>query len=119
MDPERIEELRDPAIYPEQAESVEILQTHLSVVVLSGDRAYKFKKAIQLPFADFTSLELRHGYCEEEVRLNRRLCPEIYDSVVALRSNGEGCLRIGETGEVIDFAVKMRRLPQDRMMDVL
>ena len=119
MDPERIEELRDPAIYPEQAESVEILQTHLSVVVLSGDRAYKFKKAIQLPFADFTSLELRRGYCEEEVRLNRRLCPEIYDSVVALRSNGEGCLRIGETGEVIDFAVKMRRLPQDRMMDVL
>jgi uncharacterized protein len=119
MDPERIEELRNPAIYPEHAESVEILQTHLSVVVLSGDRAYKFKKAIHLPFADFTSLEQRCGYCEEEVRLNRRLCPEIYEAVVALRYDGDGCLSIGETGEIVDYAVKMRRLPQDRMMDVL
>lgn len=118
MDPACIEQLRDPAIYPEQAESVEILQTHLSVVALSDDRAYKFKKAIHLPFADFTSLEQRRRFCEEELRLNRRLCPEIYEAVVALRFD-EGRLRIGDTGEIVDFAVKMRRLPQDRMMDVL
>jgi hypothetical protein len=118
MDPACIEKLRNPAIYPEHAESVEILQTHLSVVVLSGDRAYKFKKAIHLPFSDFTSLEQRRHFCEEELRLNRRLCPEIYESVVALRADDEGCLRIGETGQIVDFAVKMRRLPQDRMMDV-
>lgn len=119
MDPARIEQLRDPAIYPEGAESVEILQTHLSVVVLSGDRAYKFKKAIHLPFADFTSLEQRRHFCEEELRLNRRLCPEIYESVVALRSDEDGRLRIGDGVEIVDFAVKMRRLPQERMMDVL
>jgi aminoglycoside phosphotransferase family enzyme/predicted kinase len=119
MDPARIEKLRDPAIYPEQVDSVEILQTHLSVVVLSGDRAYKFKKAIHLPFADFTSLEQRRHFCEEELRLNGRLCPEIYESVVMLRSDEDGGLRIGETGEIVDFAVKMRRLPQERMMDVL
>src|SRR5690606_27402796 len=111
MDPARIEQLRDPAIYPEKAESVEILQTHLSVVVLSGDRAYKFKKSIHLPFADFTSVEQRRHFCEEELRLNRRLCPEIYESVVALRTEGEGRLQIGDTGEIVDFAVKMRRLP--------
>jgi aminoglycoside phosphotransferase family enzyme/predicted kinase len=119
MDPARIEQLRDPAIYPEGAESVEILQTHLSVVVLSGDRGYKFKKAIHLPFADFTSLEQRRFFCEEELRLNRRLCPEIYESVVALRADDEGRLRIGDTGAIVDFAVKMRRLPQNLMMDVL
>lgn len=118
MDPARIERLRDPAIYPEGVESVEILQTHLSVVVLSGDRAYKFKKAIHLPFADFTSLEQRRHFCEEELRLNRRLCAEIYEAVVELRFD-EGRLSIGDTGEIVDFAVKMRRLPQDRMMDVL
>ena len=119
MDPELIEKLRDPAIYPEGAGAVEILQTHLSVVVLSGDRAYKFKKAIRLPFADFTSLESRHRFCGEEVRLNRRLCPEIYEAVVDLCENSSGRLRIGEGGTVIDHAVRMKRLPQDRMMDGL
>lgn len=118
MDPARIEALRDPAIYPERADSVEILQTHLSVVVLSGDRAYKFKKAIRLPFADFTSLEKRRHFCREELRLNRRLCPEIYEEVVDLCVN-EGGYRIGGAGNLIDHAVRMRRLPQDRMMDVL
>ncbi len=119
MDPERIEELRDPAIYPERPDSVDILQTHLSVVVLSGDSAYKFKKAIVLPFADFSSLEKRRFYCEEELRLNRRLCPEIYESVVELRRDDAGRLQLGGSGELIDHAVKMHRLPGERMMDVL
>lgn len=119
MDPSRIEQLRDPAIYPERPESVEILQTHLSVVALSGDHAYKFKKAIRLPFADFTSMEQRGRFCGEEVRLNRRLCPGIYEGVVELRCDGEGRLRIGGEGELVDYAVRMRRMPQDRMMDVL
>lgn len=119
MDPARIDQLNDPDIYPERAGSVEILQTHLAVVVLSGEHAYKFKKAIHLPFADFTSLEKRRQFCEEELRLNRRLCPEIYEAVVALRADDQGRLRIGEEGEIIDHAVKMRRLPQDRMLDVL
>ncbi len=119
MDPSRIESLRDPAIYPEKPDAVEILQTHLSVVVLAGASAYKFKKAIRLPFADFSDLERRRWFCSEEVRLNRRLCPAIYEGVVELRRDGAGRLRIGGVGELVDCAVKMRRMPQDRMMDVL
>jgi aminoglycoside phosphotransferase family enzyme/predicted kinase len=119
MDPSRIESLRDPAIYPEKPDAVEILQTHLSVVVLAGASAYKFKKAIRLPFADFSDLERRRWFCGEEVRLNRRLCPAIYEGVVELRRDGAGRLRIGGVGELVDCAVKMRRMPQDRMMDVL
>lgn len=119
MDPERIEELRDPSIYPERPDSVEILQTHLSVVILAGESAYKFKKAIKLPFADFSSLEKRRFYCEEELRLNRRLCPEIYESVVVLRRDEAGSLQLGGRGEIIDYSVKMLRMPGGRMMDVL
>jgi aminoglycoside phosphotransferase family enzyme/predicted kinase len=119
MDPAFIESLRDPAIYPEKPDRVGILQTHLSVVVLSGDYAYKFKKSIRLPFADFTDPENRRWLCQEEVRLNRRLCPRIYEEVVELRRDASGRLRLGGTGELVDCAVKMRRLPQERMMDVL
>ncbi len=119
MDPKRIESLRNPAVFPENAGEVEILQTHLSVVCLSGEFAYKFKKAIHLPFADFSSLEKRKVVCHDEIRLNRRLCPEIYLDVVPLAVTSEGGLRIGEEGEIVDYAVKMRRLPSERMMDVM
>lgn len=120
MDPERIEQLRDPAVFPESAERVEIIQTHLSVVCLVGEFAYKLKKAIRLPFVDFTSLENRKKYCEEELRLNRRLCPGVYLSVEELREDTWGGITLrGGEGAIIDFAVKMRRLPPDRMMDVL
>lgn len=119
MDPSRIESLRDPALYPERPDSVEILQTHLSVVALAGASAYKFKKAIRLPFADFTDPGERRRFCSEEVRLNRRLCPGIYEGVVDLRRDRSGRLHLGGGGEWVDCAVKMRRMPQDRMMDVL
>lgn len=120
MDPGRIEELRNPALFPEQPEMVEILQTHLSVVCLAGDFAYKFKKAIRLPFADFSTLENRKFYCEEELRLNRRLCPDVYLEVVPLRRDSEGALSLGTgSGEVVDYALRMSRLPAERMLDVL
>ncbi len=63
MDPARLELLRNPALFPERPVAVEILQTHLSVVVLSGGSAYKFKKSIRLPFADFSTLERRRHFC--------------------------------------------------------
>ncbi len=118
MDPEQIALLRDPALYPEHPEVVEILQTHLSVVVLGGASAYKFKKSIRLPFADFSEPERRRWFCEEEVRLNRRLCPEIYEGVVGVRRDPTGRLRFGGEGELVDWAVKMRRMPGERMMDI-
>lgn len=130
MEPERIAVLENPAVFPEHPREIEILQTHLSVVCLSGEFAYKFKKSIELPFADFTSLEKRQFYCEEEFRLNRRLCPDTYLSVVRLvETGGEERFRIEEKDEetpgkdenarVRDYAVRMRRLPAERMMDVL
>ncbi|MDF1850379.1 MAG: AAA family ATPase [Verrucomicrobiales bacterium] len=117
MDPQRIAQLENPAVFPEGAGSIEVLQTHLSAVCLSGDHAYKFKKAIHLPFADFTELSARRHFCEEELRLNRRLAPTIYVEVVPLVENPDGSLKIGGDGEPVDYAVKMQRLPAECMMD--
>lgn len=120
-----IERLADPACYPDQPAHVEpprieVLQTHISVVCLAGDRVYKLKKAVTLPFLDFGSVERRLHFCREEVRLNRRLCPDTYLGVVALCETPAG-LRFLPTAEgtVIDHAVLMRRLPADRMLDEL
>jgi len=118
MDPDRIESLADPSLYPERPDSVELIQTHLSVVVLAGDAAYKFKKSVRLPFVDFSTLAKRRAACEAEVSLNRRLCPTVYEGVVVLTRRG--VVPLADTaGDPLDYAVKMRRLPQDRMMDEL
>ncbi|NLT69688.1 MAG: AAA family ATPase [Verrucomicrobiaceae bacterium] len=120
MDPSQLDSLDDPDLFPDGQEGFEIVQTHLSVVCLAGDFAYKFKKSIRLPFADFSTLEQRRYFCEEELRLNRRLCPGIYLDVLPLRRDHEGTLHLGEgEGEVIDHCLRMRRLPADRMLDVL
>jgi len=120
MDPSQLETLKGPGLFPDCPKEVEILQTHLSVVCLAGDFAYKFKKAIHLPFADFTTLEKRRYFCEEELRLNRRLCPDVYLDVLPLRRDAGGSLHLGGgEGEIIDYALRMRRLPAGRMLDVL
>lgn len=125
MNPEKIETLKQPEIFPEKPGQVEIIQTHLSVVCLAGDRVYKLKKSLKFPFADFSSLEKRRKFCEDELQLNRRLCPEVYLDVVPLMKSSEGGLRFepGEEnraeGEIIDYAVRMIRLPADRMLDVV
>ncbi len=121
MDRARMEDLRNPLVYPERPEAVELLQTHLSVVCLAGESAYKLKKSIRLPFADFSTLEKRKHYCEEELRLNRRLCPQVYRGVIPLRRAADGTLSFaGEgDGEIVDYAVLMCRLPSNRMLDAL
>lgn len=126
MDPKQIEKLNQPAIFPESPAEVEIIQTHLSVVCLAGERVYKLKKSIELPFADFTTLEKRRAFCEQEFALNRRLCPDVYLEVAALvrETNGPGLRMVCEgdraaEGEVVDYAVRMVRLPAERMLDVV
>src|ERR1044072_8725271 len=74
--------LRDPAVYPHPVDRVELVETHISWVFLTGDRVYKVKKPVDLGFLDFTTLERRRFFCEEEVRLNRRLTHEVYLGVV-------------------------------------
>lgn len=123
-----LDELTDPACFPETcflgaSASVEVIQTHLSVVCIAGDRAYKLKKSRRLPFVDFTSLAQRRQACRDEVRLNRRLCPRVYLGSAALRRTAAG-LRFAQLGDDegdadLDVAVVMQRLPADRMLDVL
>ncbi len=115
--------LHDPACYPGSPAAVQVLQTHLSIVCLVGDSAYKLKKPVRLPFVDFSSLELRRDACREEVRLNRRLCGDVYRGVAALRRTAAG-LRFSAPDappqpDDVEAAVVMQRLPADRMLDVL
>ncbi len=105
-----IEALSAPSAYPLAVETVEVIQTHISVVFLAGPLAYKIKKPVDLGFVDYSTLERRRHFCEEEVRLNRRLAPEIYLGVVPVTRQG-GTIRMEGTGEVVEWAVKMRRLP--------
>jgi aminoglycoside phosphotransferase family enzyme/predicted kinase len=108
---ELIEKLSDTAAYPHAPDGVEVLQTHISVVFLAGSFAYKIKKPVDLGFLDFSTLEKRRHFCDEEVRLNRRLAPAVYLGVVPVTGDAKG-LRIEGTGEAVEWAVKMERLPE-------
>jgi aminoglycoside phosphotransferase family enzyme/adenylate kinase family enzyme len=104
-----------PAIWPHPAVTVELVETHISYVFLVGEYAYKIKKPLDLGFLDFSTLELRHHFCQEELRINRRLAPAIYLEVVAIAGSAESP-RIGGQGSPIEYAVKMRRFPDDGLL---
>ena len=108
--------LRNPACYPYPAEQVEVIETHISYVLLSGAYAYKIKKAVALGFLDFSTLARRRVYCEEELRLNRRLAPELYLAVVAITGSPDAP-RFGGNGEAIEYAVQMARFSQEALLD--
>ena len=117
--PDYVEALRDAAAYPHSPDDVELVQTHISYVFLAGDQVFKLKKPVDLGFANFTTLAQRREACEAEVRLNRRGCPgSIYIDVAPVTRDGDS-YRIGGDGEVVDYAVHMKRLPAERMMDHL
>ena len=107
-----IDALSDSAAYPYPVESVEVRHTHISVVFLAGLFAYKIKKPVNLGFLDFSTLERRRHFCNEEVRLNRRLAPEVYWGVVSVRRTALGVKLEGQ-GEAVEWAVKMKRLPEE------
>ncbi|MBE9537319.1 MAG: phosphotransferase [Proteobacteria bacterium] len=113
--PLMIKELLNPDRYPEPTTSVELSQTHISFVLLTDHYVYKIKKPVDFGFLDFTSIDKRRFYCQQEVELNRRLAPEVYIDVVPVRER-DACFYFGGEGELADYAVKMRRLPDDRMM---
>lgn len=116
--PEMVQALLDPKAYPHTSPGVEMMQTQMSFVFLTGDYVYKVKKPVNLGYLDYTTLEKRHFYCQREVELNRRLCPDAYLGVVPITRN-KGDILIEGQGEVIEYAVKMRHLPREAMMDVL
>ena len=118
MLPELVKTLLKPGAYPEATGKIELVQTQMSFVFLTDEFVYKVKKAVDLGYLDYTTLDKRQFYCQKEVELNRRLCPETYLGVVPI-TRDKGSIRIGGRGEAIEYAVKMRRLPQVAMMNIL
>jgi aminoglycoside phosphotransferase family enzyme/predicted kinase len=106
--------LRDPACYAHTATRIAVLETHISWVILTGEHAYKIKKPVSLGFLDFSTLEARRRYCEDELRLNRRLAPSIYEAVVPITGSVDSPTVAG-SGTAIEYAVKMREFPQSAM----
>lgn len=115
---EKVAFLRQPDSYPGFAVSrVETLETHMAWVFLTERHAWKMKKAVRTEFLDFSTLEQRRIDCLREVKLNRRLAPNVYESVVPLLMGEDGRLRLGgKEGRPVDWLVKMRRLPAQRML---
>ncbi len=111
-----LDDLSRPAAYAFPVDAVEVHQTHISVVFLAGPFAYKIKKPVRFSFVDFSSLEKRRHFCEEEVRLNRRLAPTVYLGVVAVTPGPQGACLEG-SGEPLEWAVKMRRLPAEASLE--
>lgn len=115
--PPLIAALCDPARYPHPVKRVVVLETHISWVLLAGRYAYKIKKPVNLGFLDFSQLSQRHFYCQEEIRLNRRLAPRIYLKVVAI--GGSVSQPRFDTEPAIEYAVKMRRFASGKLLDTL
>jgi aminoglycoside phosphotransferase family enzyme/predicted kinase len=110
-----IEALTDAAVYAHPTGEIEVLQTHISWIVLTGPYAYKLKKPVDLGFVDFSTLAKRRFFCQEELRLNRRLAPYLYLEVVSIYGSPEQP-RFQDGGSPIEYAVKMRQFAQDRLL---
>lgn len=112
-----IDSLRDPSRYPHPVKTVRILETHISWVLLAGKFAYKIKKPVNLGFLDFTELDKRQFYCDEEIRLNHRLAPQLYLDVVTIGGNLPRPIFGAEP--ILEYAVRMRRFPTAKLLDRL
>jgi uncharacterized protein len=110
--------LVDPSIYPDLPEKVEFIETHISLLFLTRAYVYKVKKPVDFGFLDFTSLDKRKYFCEQEVKLNRRLSPDIYLGVVAITFDRNGVSFNGK-GQVEEYAVQMKRIPEEWLLDKL
>jgi aminoglycoside phosphotransferase family enzyme/predicted kinase len=106
----------DSSFYPEHPKQIEFIETHISYIFIAGNFVYKVKKAVRFDFLDFTSLEKRKFYCEEELRLNRRLAPNTYLDVIEISKDAKGKIILGHGHEIMDYAVKMKKLPEDKML---
>jgi hypothetical protein len=118
--PPLIRAMMCPEFYRHPADSLELRQTHISYVLLAGDYVYKIKKPVRFAFLDYSTLEKRRHFCHEEIRLNRRLASSIYLDVVSIRRERERFV-LGdspqEEGAVVEYAVKMRRLSEEHLLD--
>ncbi|WP_324097075.1 AAA family ATPase [Candidatus Binatus sp.] len=121
--PPLVQAMMRRGFYPDSPAHVELKQTHISYVFIAGDFVYKVKKPVHFPFLNCSMLTQRFLFCCEEVRLNARLSPRVYLGVFAVLKRGDSFVLgpgvTAEHPEAVEYAVKMRRLPEDRMLDVL
>lgn len=110
--------LLNPEIYPDRPRAIQFIETHISLLFLTGNYVYKVKKPVDFGFLDFTSLEKRKFFCDQEVKLNRRLSPNIYLGVERITKEGNRIL-LGGQGELVEYAVKMKQIPEEFLMDKL
>ncbi len=114
-----IEDLKNPGALPDSTVQVNVVQTHISVVFVADSFVYKIKKPVNFGFLDFSTLEKRKHYCHQELTLNRRLARDLYLDVLPVGLvNGKYSL-IGQGGDPVEYAVKMKRIPDDRLMKSL
>jgi aminoglycoside phosphotransferase family enzyme len=114
---EKVQALRSSCAYEECPRVIAAIETHFAWVFLVDGFAYKLKKPICMSFVDLTTMGARQLSCAEELRLNQRISPDIYLGVVALVRRADGSLHVGGKGAVIDWLIKMRRLPSELMLD--
>ncbi|WP_022947634.1 bifunctional aminoglycoside phosphotransferase/ATP-binding protein [Methylohalobius crimeensis] len=110
-----IQSLLKPSVYDYPTESLQCLETHISWIILTGPYAYKIKKPVDFGFLDFSNLAKRRFYCQEELRLNRRLAPQLYLEVLPVTGSPDSP-RFGNDGEPLEYAVKMRQFPQQDLL---
>ncbi|MBW4645943.1 MAG: AAA family ATPase [Goleter apudmare HA4340-LM2] len=117
--PTLIQQMLQPGFYPHAVtEPIQLIQTHISYVLLTGDYAYKLKKPVNFGFLDFSSLEKRQHFSQEELRLNQRGAAELYLEVLPVTLLGEK-YQLGGTGEAVEYALKMRQFPQEALFSSL
>ncbi|MDX1802422.1 MAG: phosphotransferase, partial [Marinobacter sp.] len=109
--------LQNPALYDHPVTDFQVHETHISWVILTGEFAYKIKKPMDFGFLDFSTLERRRHFCEEEVRLNRRLADKLYLEVVPITGSAEQP-KLGGPGEAFEYAIRMRQFDQSDLLDV-
>ncbi len=116
--------LKDASTYADYGQTLECIETHMSWVFLIGQSVFKLKKPVVFPFLDFRTLNSREHYCREEVRLNKRMAPNVYLGLATLQLNQDKFKLVPENqlpapGETVDWLVMMRRLPVNRMLGEL
>ena len=111
--------LANPAAHGPECVRVDRIDTHISVVFLATDRAYKLKRAVHLPYVDYSTLEARRTFCHKEVRLNSRTAPGLYCGVVPVTRAADGTLAFGGTGCPVEWLVEMRRFDQGLLLDAV
>ncbi len=119
MQKEQIQTLIDTCPFPGGCGSPELIETHISWVILTDQYAFKIKKPLKLSFLDYSTLEKREHFCNEELVLNRRLAPEIYLGVIPITAGMAGQNGQEDSGKVVDYAVQMKKLDSQKQMHLL